>query len=131
MNILIYFGTLITLAIIDSVWLFMTGALYKKWLGNLFDFSLNFIPAIIFYFIYTLGVFVFVLNPAIQKGSSWISVLSMGALFGAVAYATYDLTNQAIIRNWPTLITCMDIIWGAVLTGVSSLIVYLIYAYFK
>jgi uncharacterized membrane protein len=131
MNILIYFGTLITLAIMDSVWLFSTGAFYKKTLGNLFDFSISFTPAIIFYLIYTLGVVVFVLTPAIQKGSDWMTVFTTGALFGAVAYATYDLTNQATIRNWPVMITCMDIAWGALLTGVSSCAVYLIFSYLK
>lgn len=131
MNIILYFGTLITLAIVDAVWLFSTGAFYKKTLGSLFDFSVNFTPAVIFYFIYTFGVFMFVLNPAIQKGSSWMTVLTMGALFGAVAYATYDLTNQATIRNWPVMITLMDIAWGAILTGVSSCVVYLVYTYFK
>ena len=131
MNIILYFGTLITLAILDSVWLFSTGALYKKWFSPIFDFSFSALPAIVFYLAYTLGVLVFVLIPAIQKGSTWVSVLLMGALFGAIAYSVYDLTNQATIRNWPIIVTCMDIAWGAILTGVSSCIVYVLYVYFK
>jgi uncharacterized membrane protein len=131
MNIIIYFGTLVTLIIIDSVWLLSTGSFYKKWLGNLFDFSVSLVPAAVFYLIYTLGVLFFVIIPSIQKESGWVTVLITGALFGAVAYATYDLTNQATIRNWPVMITLMDIAWGAIMTGISSCIVYLVYAYFK
>lgn len=128
---MLYFGTLSSLVIIDSVWLFAMGAHYKKTLGSLFDFSVNFIPAIIFYLIYTFGVVMFVLLPAVQKGSTNLSVFLMGALFGLVGYAVYDLTNQATIRNWPLSITLMDMAWGAVLTGLSSLIAYALYAYFK
>ena len=131
MNIILYFITLFTLVVIDSVWLFSTSTLYKKTLGALFDFSVSFVPVIFFYLIYALGVVTFVILPAIQKGSSWLTIFFTGALFGLVAYATYDLTNQATIRNWPLSITLMDITWGAIFTGISSCVIYAIYAYFK
>ena len=131
MSIILYFGILISLVAIDAVWLFSMGAQYKKWLSPLFDFSFTLTPTIIFYLLYALGVLVFVINPAIQKGSSWLSVLLTGALFGAIGYSVYDLTNQATIRHWPLAVTLVDIAWGAALTGISSCLVYLIYTHFK
>jgi uncharacterized membrane protein len=44
----------------------------------------------------------------------------MGALFGFIAYATYDLSNLATLRNWPVSLALIDMAWGAVLSGVSA-----------
>lgn len=43
-----------------------------------------------------------------------------GALFGLIAYATYDLTNLATIKDWPLLVTIIDLVWGTVLGGSVS-----------
>ena len=43
-----------------------------------------------------------------------------GALLGAICYATYDLTNQATMRNWSTIVTLVDICWGAFATAVAA-----------
>jgi len=50
----------------------------------------------------------------------------LGALLGLISYATYDLTNLATIKDWPLLVTIVDIIWGTVLGASVSLISYLI-----
>ena len=63
--------------------------------------------------------------PALGK-NSWIYAMLLGALFGLISYATYDLTNLATLKDWPVLITIVDLIWGAVLSGSVSVITYLI-----
>lgn len=131
MNIIIFIGTLVVLAIFDAIWLFSMGANYKTWLGHLFAPKVNFIPVIFFYLIYALGVTFFVTAPAYKSGVSLWVVFLTGALFGLVAYATYDLTNQATLRAWPTMVTLIDMAWGALLTGLTSVIVVSLISYFK
>lgn len=85
----------------------------------------NLIAAGIFYLIYILGIVVFVISPALQKHSIF-SAIFMGALFGFCAYATYDLTNMATIKDWPLIVTIVDLIWGAFLSGSVAGISYFI-----
>jgi uncharacterized membrane protein len=71
------------------------------------------------------GLVVFVIAPAVLK-NSWTHAVLMGALFGFVCYATYDLTNLAVAKDWPLLVTIIDLIWGAVLAASVSVITFLI-----
>ena len=65
----------------------------------------------------------FVISPAMKQGTSLLNIFLYGALFGLVAYATYDLTNHATMRDWPLHVTLLDMAWGALLTGATSVIV--------
>ncbi len=118
-----YIITLITIAIIDVGWLFSMGSKYRTWLDHLFADSVNFVPAVIFYLIYTFGLVFFVIFPAMKQGTSLLNIFLYGALFGLVAYATYDLTNHATMRDWPLLVTIIDMAWGALLTGATAVVV--------
>lgn len=107
---------------IDMVWLgFIAKGFYIKHIGALMKPEANWAAAIIFYLIFVAGLVVFVIGPAVEKGS-WTYALAFGALFGFIAYATYDLTNLAILKDWPLLASLVDMVWGAVLAAsVSSL----------
>ena len=131
MNIILYIYTLLVIAVMDAVWLFSTGAQYKKWLGHLFADTVNFVPAIIFYLLYTFAAVFFVVAPAVKNGTGLLTVLLSGAILGLVAYATYDLTNHATMRDWPLVVTLLDMAWGAFLTGVASVVAVSIYRYFN
>jgi uncharacterized membrane protein len=72
-----------------------------------------------FYLIYVGGVVVFAVAPALRE-ASWSSALTLGALFGFLAYSTYDLTNLATLRDWPHALSFVDLAWGTALTGVSA-----------
>lgn len=111
-----------SLIAIDAVWLTkIAPKLYKSNIGHLMADKPNMLAAGLFYLIYIVGVVVFVVQPAFDK-SSLSYALTRGALFGLVAYATFDLTNNAVFKNWPAKITVIDILWGTVLTaGVSVL----------
>ena len=76
----------------------------------------------IFYLLYMVGIVALVVRPAIAQNQSFGTVLLMGAIFGAIAYATYDLTNQATLKQWSTVVAVVDLVWVAVLTGSVSLI---------
>jgi len=70
---------------------------------------------------------VFVVVPALEKGS-WVRALLFGALFGLITYATYDLTNLATLKDWPLVVTVVDLIWGTVLAASVSVGTYVIAA---
>ncbi len=120
-----------SLAVLDSIWLTSTAGIYRTWLGHLFAPSFNFVPAVFFYLLYTAAVLYFVLSPALRLGSHMWTVFLSGAFFGLVAYATYDLTNHATLKSWPLQVTLIDMAWGAVLTGLASVIALSVYNYFR
>jgi len=122
----LYFIALPVFFAIDMVWLGVVAKnFYAKQIGHLMKTDVNWIAAIIFYLIFIVGLVVFVITPAMEKGS-WTHALLFGALFGFVCYATYDLTNLAVAKDWPLLVTIVDLIWGAVLASAVSTITYLI-----
>jgi len=120
-NYLISFGVFL---VIDMIWLlFISKSLYSKYLGYLMTSKVNFIAALIFYMLFVVGLLVFVIQPALLKESA-SSALMLGMLFGLVCYATYDLTNLATVKDWPVLITIIDLLWGAFVSGSTALISY-------
>lgn len=119
-----YFIALITFLIIDGLWLtIIAKSFYAKHLGFLMTKTPNLAAAGIFYLIYILGLVVLVISPALQK-NSLISAILTGALFGLCAYATYDLTNMATIKDWPLIVTIVDLIWGTFISATIAGLTY-------
>lgn len=112
--------------VIDMIWLGLVAkGFYREQIGALMKSDVNWVAAVIFYLIFIAGLVVFVITPAVEKGS-WTHALIFGALFGLVCYATYDLTNLALAKDWPLLVTIVDLIWGAVLAASVSTLTYFI-----
>lgn len=108
------------MGLLDYLWLgFIAKKLYYAEMGKLLLDKPNMGAALVFYFIYVVGVLVFVVNPALER-DSWQYALGMGALFGLVAYATYDLTNLATMKDFPLKIVLIDLAWGMFMTTVVS-----------
>lgn len=125
-------STIITMLAIDAVWLkTMFPIFYTKHIGDLVTDTPKLAPAGIFYLIFAVGLTVFVLLPSITQSYSISKIFVLGALFGLVAYSTYDLTNQATIKDWPTIVTLVDLAWGTLLTGTVSVIAVSITKYFS
>lgn len=123
-NFAIYATFLVTLIAIDLVWLLgIAKNLYRDQMGDLMASEPKLIAGLAFYLLYALGVCIFVIVPALSK-QSWIYALQYGALFGLFCYMTYDLTNLAVIRNFPTQLALIDIAWGSFVTAVCSGIAY-------
>lgn len=126
-----YFITFVIFMLIDMVWLAVIAkSLYSRYLGYLMAPKVNFAAAILFYALFIVGLTVFVINPALIK-ESWKSALFLGMFFGLTCYATYDLTNLATIKDWPKLITVIDLIWGSTVTGITALLSYCLIRLFK
>lgn len=113
-------------AVIDSVWLKSMSRFYRSHLGHLMADKPNLGYAVVFYVLYIIGILFFALRPALD-GGSWLAALGYGAALGAFAYATYDLTNAATLKHWPLVIVLADILWGAVLTGLATVVGWLVF----
>jgi len=120
----LYLATTVAFFAIDFVWLStMTSRVYQPRLGHLLAAQPRLGVAAGFYLLYVLGVVALAVIPGLKKGAL-LGALWRGALFGLIAYATYDLTNLATLRDWPVDITLLDLVWGTVLTGAVATIGY-------
>ncbi|CAN5120095.1 DUF2177 family protein [soil metagenome] len=125
--IITYFLTLVVFLALDLLWLGVVAKkFYRDALSKLLSDKPNWTAAIIFYFLFIVGVFVFAIVPAIEQYDVW-GAIKLGALFGFFTYATYDLTNLALLKDWPMKIVIVDIIWGTFLTGAVGGSGYLIF----
>ncbi len=107
-------------AVVDAVWLTTVGPrLYRPALDEVLAESFRLPAAIAFYLIYIAGIVVFAIAPALAS-DRWTTATSYGAFLGLFAYATYDLTNQATLKNWPLAVTIADLCWGTFLTAVAA-----------
>lgn len=117
-----YLATALALLALDIVWLSVAGGLlYRPLLGSILRDDFDPTAAVLFYVLYVAGIVVFVIAPLIADRRSWV-VAARGAFFGLVAYGTYDLTNQATLKQWPVMITVADLCWGAFLTAVGGVV---------
>lgn len=112
---------------IDAIWLGLVAPkFYKSQIGHLMSDSPNLIAALVFYLIFIVGLVFFVIQPGVRDQSVSYILLS-GVLFGFITYATYDLTNLATLKDWPILVTVVDLAWGSALSLSISLITYFVY----
>jgi uncharacterized membrane protein len=125
-TLILYLITLAVFFLIDMVWLGVVAkGFYRKHLGPMMSPRVNWAAAVLFYLLFIVGLVVFAVRPALASGKS-LQALLLGALLGLVSYATYDLTNLATLKDWPIVVTVVDLIWGAVLGGAVSLVSVLI-----
>ena len=115
-------STFVVMAVFDGIWLTLVArGFYRSNLGHLLGESTNWLPAVAFYVIYTVGAWFFATQPGVDDGSV-LTAAARGAAFGFVAYATYDLTNHATLRGWPAIVTVVDMAWGTLLTAAVAAI---------
>jgi len=121
----VYFCALVGFLAIDAVWLTVVArGFYRKHLGFLLTDRPNWWAAVSFYLLFVAGLLVFAIVPGLQVDSLRRGLL-LGAFFGLIAYATYDLTNLATVKNWPWIVTVVDMAWGAFLAASVSGIGYM------
>jgi uncharacterized membrane protein len=119
-TISLYLITLAIFFLIDMIWLGLVAKnFYRRQLGAMLSPKVNWAAAILFYLLFIAGLLLFVIVPALGRGGA-LQALWQGAIFGLIAYATYDLTNLATLKNWPLLVTIVDLAWGAALGGAVS-----------
>ena len=110
----------------DAVWLTIAGnRIYRPILGDILLEKFSVAPALVFYTLYVLGIVIFAIAPALVA-EKWTTALLYGALFGLFAYATYDLSNYATLRNWSLSLTLIDLSWGVIVTASSAVLAYIL-----
>jgi uncharacterized membrane protein len=87
--------------------------------------SINWYAAIVFYLLFNVGILVFVVLPSLKADSRKTNIV-LGALFGLITYATYDLTSLATINNWSLIVTIVDMLWGTLLSMVVSFVSFMV-----
>ncbi len=124
-------ATGVAFGIADALWLSnAVPRIYRPMIGELLSDKLNVGAAVAFYLIYICGIVFFAVRPALDEGSLMKAAL-YGAALGFVAYATYDLTNQATLRVWDVRLTLIDMAWGTFATGLAASIGYAVAARFS
>ena len=119
----VYFAAMFAMLIPDAGWLTIMGPnLYRPALGDMMASSFSPVPAVLFYLLYVAGLTFF------SEGDTLASSAARGAFFGLCAYGTYDLTNNATLKNWPAYLTVADLIWGTQLSGFAAGVAFLVRA---
>ena len=118
-TLIAYVATLAAFLVLDGLWLgVLMASTYRELLGSLMLEEPRWAPAAVFYLLYVIGCVVFVVLPA----RSWQHAARLGALLGAVAYGTYDLSNWATLQGWSARLALMDMAWGAVASAVACIV---------
>lgn len=116
-----YIGVLVVFVILDAIWLGVVAVdFYAETIGHLMAENVNWGAAVVFYVMYIGGIAYFISVPAGATGELKTALVN-GALFGVIAYGTYDLTNFATLRDWPLKVVVYDMIWGGFITASAAL----------
>ncbi|MFC3692567.1 DUF2177 family protein [Chenggangzhangella methanolivorans] len=119
-NLIAYGFTAVAFLVIDGIWLGLVArGFYRSQMGDLMSPSPSIAAAAAFYLIFVFGLVWFAVSPALASGS-WTTALVNGAVLGLVGYATYDLTNLAVVRGFPPMLAMVDLAWGTVLSAVAA-----------
>jgi uncharacterized membrane protein len=107
--------------LIDIIWIgWVAKDFYADTIGGLLRQSVNWPAALAFYFMYVGGIVVFVLSPAMDRGSGILRTALKGGLLGLFAYGTFDLTALALLDGWPLKVAVVDMLWGTLLTALTA-----------
>lgn len=119
--VIAYVGSAVVLLVLDVIWIMTaTQWLYRPNLGNLLSDQPNLVVGGLFYLVYIIGIVVFAVLPAVEA-KSWLQALGFGALLGLVAYGTYDITNLSTLRDWPWIVSAIDLCWGIAVSALGAL----------
>ncbi len=129
-EIIIGILTLAIFLILDFVWLgLIAKQIYSRYLGPKMIKKPNYLAAFSFYIIFVIGLMVFVIVPSLNL-KDLNHLLVYAPLYGLVTYATFDLTSEAVFKDWPTAISIIDILWGIILSSSCATLSYLIATHF-
>jgi uncharacterized membrane protein len=121
-----YLATAVAFLVLDATWLTLTvNRLYRPYMGAIMADKPALGPAAAFYLIYIAAILVLAVLPAAKAGSR-SQLLTRAAMFGLAAYATYDLTNQATLKDWSTVLTLADLAWGTFATTMAASVGFLV-----
>ena len=108
----LFLSSFITFLILDFIWLgFIAKDFYARQLALYLTDNVIWSSALIFYIIFNIGLLIFVIMPSIEK-NSYLTLVLYAILYGLVTFATYDLTNLSTAKEWPLIVSLIDMTWG-------------------
>lgn len=120
----LYAVSIVAFLALDAIWLGLVArSFYREQMGELLRSDPRWGAAALFYALFVAGIVLFVTLPALERGSAGRALL-LGALFGLITYATYDLTNLAVLRGFPTVVAVVDFAWGAAISAAVATVGY-------
>jgi uncharacterized membrane protein len=120
--IVTYLSTTAVMVLIDLLWLgLIAKPLYQQGIGHLMADKPNLVAAIAFYALFPIGLMIFAILPQ-AANTGWQNTAMLAAMFGFFAYATYDLTNLATLKNYPLKLALIDIFWGSLVSSISAIV---------
>ena len=126
-----YFSSMIFMFVLDLIWLSqLAKPIYARSIGHLMAAQPNLAYAALFYCVFVFGLMWYAVKPNVQSSGIKSTFLS-GALFGFFIYASYDLTNLALLKNWPLGMSLIDMAWGTLLSGASASVGKIVYDWLK
>lgn len=124
-------ATAVFFLVIDSIWLGVVArSFYADQLGHLMKDQVNFGIAALFYIFFSAAV-VYLASMSGFRGNSAGLALIAGAVLGLAAYGTYDITNMATLKDWPVVMSLIDMVWGTVITAAASFVGFKALQYFQ
>jgi uncharacterized membrane protein len=119
-NYLTYAALAFSMLLLDLIWLgFIARPMYAAGIGHLMADKPNWVAAGLFYLVYAAGLLGFAVRP-FDAAAGWQTPLLTAAAFGFVAYATYDLSNLATLKDWPWTIAAADVAWGSLASTLAA-----------
>lgn len=116
-QLLVFLFTAAVMSAMDLLWLsVLARSFYDEALGALKRPSVFWPAATMFYIFYVTAI----VGLAVWPARSVKDAAQRGACLGFVCYATYELTNWAVIVGWPAALVPVDLIWGVFLTGFTA-----------
>ena len=116
----LYAATAAVFFALDLTWLGVVAkGFYKAQMGHLMRPDTQWVPAVLFYLIYVAAIIVLCVKPGLERESMGRAV-AMGAVFGLAAYAAFDLTSLALLKDFPLKVALVDLAWGAFVTAAVS-----------
>jgi uncharacterized membrane protein len=116
--VLAWLAALAAMLVLDGIWLGLVArGLYQREMGTLMADPVRIVPIVAFYLLFPIGLVYLTL---LEAPSGWGDAVVRGAVFGLAAYGAYDLTNLAVVRDWPVRLSMIDWAWGAVICAASA-----------
>jgi uncharacterized membrane protein len=124
MQMVVYIVAYLTAAVVfclmDFVWLTIIAKdFYQSRMGFLMLYEIKFSAAVTFYLLYLMGLLIFAIMPAL-RAQDWLAALSLSGFLGLIAYASYDLTNLATLKDWSLSLSLVDMLWGVVVSSCAG-----------
>lgn len=116
--------SLLTYILIDNLWInLVMKSFYDAQIGALRNLDVSYFQigcGALVWALLTLGLFMFVLPGA----KTYKQVVLGGALFGAIVYGVYDLTNYVALVHWPLSLVLIDWAWGVFVNALMAAFIF-------